>query len=270
MTQAPTPARRVIEARSQPWVSFFTWIMRRRIARSFDALRIATDGRPDATPAEHALIIYSNHPAWWDPAVFIVLMDTLFPALRGFGPMDEQALARYGFMRRIGIFGIAPDSTQGARELLRIGDGLLADPRHMLWITAQGTFTDVRVRPPGLRPGLAALMRHTSHRVAALPLALEYPFWSESRPEALCRFGAPVFAHGASRAQLHTQLEQALAETQDRLTGDVVARDPERFDTLLDGQSGVGGVYDLFRRLRAGWRGESFDPRHERTPREGR
>ncbi len=58
----------------------------------------------------------------------------------------------------------------------------------MLWITAEGAFTDHRARPVALRPGLAHLARQVPGAVI-LPLALDYTFWNESRPEALLRFG---------------------------------------------------------------------------------
>ena len=44
-------------------------------------------------------------------------------------------------------------------------------------------------RPVRLRPGLAHLARRVPG-ATIVPLALEYPFWDERTPEALCRFGS--------------------------------------------------------------------------------
>jgi hypothetical protein len=42
-----------------------------------------------------------------------------------------------------------------------------------------------------------------------------------------------------------------------------MSRDPARFDTLLIGNAGIGGVYDFWRRIKAGIRGERFTAAHE-------
>ena len=54
----------------------------------------------------------------------------------------------------------------------------------------------------------------------------------------------------------------ALEETQDRLSHNVRCRDPRAFVPLLRGRAGVGGVYDLWRRAKARWRGTKFEPEH--------
>ena len=164
-------------------------------------------------------------------------------------------------MRRIGVFGLEPDSYRGAVGFLRVARGLMAEPRHMLWITAEGEFADARRRPVRLRGGVARLMA-ADVPLVAVPLALEYPFWSESRPEALCRFGAPLAAGVDSTKAWQTRLQDALADTQDALAVEAQAQDPACFQTLVSGTSGVGGVYDLARRVRAALKGERFSSEH--------
>ena len=45
--------------------------------------------------------------------------------------------------------------------------------------------------------------------------------------------------------------------------GEAISRDPARFAELVSGKTGVGGVYDLWRRVRALITGRRFDPSHE-------
>ena len=45
-----------------------------------------------------------------------------------------------------------------------------------------------------------------------------------------------------------------------------MTRDPDRFTTLLDGKTGVGGVYDVWRRTKSWARGERFDASHGGRP----
>ena len=132
----------------------------------------------------------------------------------------------------------------------------------MLWITAEGAFTDPRRRPIHLRPGIAHLARRVPGAVI-LPLAVEYTFWNESKPEALARFGTPIGSGGGTVADWTPRLEAALAETIDALAAESMQRDPALFQPLLRGATGVGGIYDLWRRSRALAAGRRFDPRHE-------
>ena len=251
----------VVAARSPARCAFFGSIMRRQMRRHFHAVRIAKAGLR-RLPDGRAAIVYSNHPSWWDPAFYIVLATTRLPGRKGYGPMAAKELERYGFMRRIGVFGIEPGTPRGAAEFLRTSRAILADPEAVLWVTAEGRFADPRVRPVRLRPGTAHLMARTTG-IVAVPLALEYPYWTERLPEAVCRFGEPMAAgDGSSVATWQSRLEERLGAVMDALAADVLSRDPARFEVLLRGQSGVGGVYDLFRRARAMVRGERFVPEH--------
>lgn len=231
---------------------FFGRVMQREMRRSFHKVRLARPGVP-THPGGVPLIVYTNHPSWWDPAFVIVLALRLFDQREHYGPIEADMLERYRFMRRIGIFGVAPGTRAGAADFLRIGAGILADPRRMLWVTAQGQFSDPRERPLGLRYGTARLMERVPGAVA-LPLAVEYPFWTERRPEALARFGTPQ--------RDPQRLEAALTETMDRLADDALAREPARFETVLQGSAGLFGIYDAWRRAGATLRGERYRPGH--------
>ena len=240
---------------------FFAGVMRRQMARSFRAVRLARPGLPDLPP-DRPLIVYANHPSWWDPAFFIVLAARLIPERRPFGPIDAAMLERYRFMRRIGIFGVEPTTRAGAARFLDVAGRVLASPARMLWITAQGDFSDPRDRPVTLRPGVAHLMaRHP--RAVAVPLALEYPFWTEKRAEALAAFGQPIDAGAGGSARDWTpRLEAALTATMDGLARSARAREPAAFERLQAGRAGVGGVYDVWGRARAALSGRRYASEH--------
>jgi 1-acyl-sn-glycerol-3-phosphate acyltransferase len=237
---------------------FFEGVMRRQMAGAFRAVRVARPGPPDV-PADAPLIVYANHPSWWDPAFFMVLATGPMRERVSYGVIEAAALERYGFMKRIGLFGVEPGTREGAVRFLRVGRHVLAQPRAMIWMTAQGEFADPRA-PVALRPGLAHLMARVPGAVA-VPLAVEYPFWTEKRPEALCEFGAPVRAEGDVEASTD-RLRDALQSTVDGLARRAMARDPAAFASLIDGTRGVGGIYGLWSRARARMRGERYVPDH--------
>jgi 1-acyl-sn-glycerol-3-phosphate acyltransferase len=266
-TCALTPAPAVPEAdplhlRSGTAFHAFSLYLRWFFSRNFHAVRLARAGVP-ADPAGRPVIVCSNHPGWWDPAMYILIMSVLWPHRIGFGPMDAAALRKYQVLRRMGVFGIDPDTRQGAAMFLRTGLRILSNPKAVMFITAQGAFTDPRLRPIRLRPGIAHLARRVPDAVI-LPLALEYPFWNERKPEALAYFGPPVEAAPGLGVDAWTSLLQdALAQAADALAAASSTRNPALFHELLRGRAGVGGIYDLWRYANAALRGKRFDPSHE-------
>ena len=254
-----------VAARSGPLFWAFGWYLRWYFHRRFHAVRLSRAGPPRAQPGR-PLIIYSNHPSWWDPALYILLCTKLFPGRPGYGPMDAKALGRYGVLERMGVFGIALDSKRGAAHFLATSLRVLSGPGAILWVTAEGGFADPRQRPVRLRPGIAHLARRVPGAVI-LPLALEYIFWNESKPEALVRFGDPIetgagTGRGRSVAEWTAHLEAELTRTMDALAAESMQRDPCLFQPVLRGAAGVGGAYDLYRRARALAGGRRFDPSH--------
>ncbi len=239
----------------------FGWYLRWLFWRRFNAVRVARDGMP-AAPAGRPLIICTNHPSWWDPAFFILMQTLLFPGRRGFGPMDAEALGKYGLLERMGVFGIALDSRAGAVRFLDVSSRILSDPANVLWITAQGSFADTRTRPVRLRPGIAHLLRRVPD-ATVLPLAMEYTFWNEGKPEALARFGAPIAAgRDRSVAEWTALLEAELTREADALAADSEKRDVRRFHRLMEGSAAVGPIYSLYRRMRSVLTGRAIDVTH--------
>ncbi len=251
--------------RSEAMLRLFAWYLRWRLRRSFHAVRLS--GALPELPPGRPVILFANHPSWWDPALYIVLADKLFRGRPSFGPMDATSLARYGFFRRLGVFGIDKNSMTGARRFLEVARHVLGRSsgpggRAMLWITAEGEFTDARRRPVTLRPGIAHLARIPD--VLLLPLAIEYVFWNESRPELLLRFGTPIPADpGMRTADWNIRLRNALGCEMDALSRDSMSREKARFHDILRGGSGSSFAYDLYRRLRAMMSGQRFSPAHE-------
>ena len=123
-----------------------------------------------------------------------------------------------------------------------------------------------------LRQGVDHLI-HSAGPLTVVPLALEYTFWTERTPEALVRVGEPlrVADHPGLTGKAWTALiEAALTANLDALNAETIRRDPAAFAELLTGKTGVGGVYDLWRRLKAWARGRRFDPSHEAATREAK
>lgn len=235
----------------------------RYVRKHFHAVRLSATSAPVPEGTEPLLVVL-NHPSWWDPLLCFVIAKWMDPTREHFAVMDETALKKYRIFEKLGFFGIDPTSVRGAARFLRTSEVILAESPRTLWVTAQGQFADVRQRPLNLRPGIGHVALRSPHAVIA-PLAYEYCFWNERTPEALIRFGPTIRIadHPNRSAEEWTAvIEEAMTSNLDTLNQETMTRDPNRFTTLLGGNVGVGGIYDLWRRTRAIVTRTKFDPAH--------
>ena len=255
--------------RSPRLYDFMGLYFERFFRRHMNGLRLARWGAPEVPqPAAGPVVVYSNHPAWWDGAVYILLARRLLPAFEHYCPIDAAMLEKYRVFARMGAYGVDQESPRGAAAFLKVSADLLSRPDRALWVAAQGRFSDARLRPLGLRPGVARLAE-LAPGATFLPLAVEYVFWTERGAEALVAFGPSLRAADLAalpRPERLARLEAALTGTMDRLAADALARDPGRFDSLMEGRPGIGGVYDVWRRGKALLQGRRFDPAHRGEP----
>jgi 1-acyl-sn-glycerol-3-phosphate acyltransferase len=245
-------------------VSMFGRHCERYLARHFHAVRLSKSQRPDPVALRgKPLIVYFNHPSWWDPLICLQLAVQLFPDRTHYGPIDAKALSKSRFFGKLGFFGVEAGTARGARRFLAASQEILSRPGTALWIAAEGRFTDPRERPVQLRSGIGHLATRIRDAVL-LPLAIEYPFWEERNAEALARFGQEIPTGDADLAASDWTpiLEDGLESALDALAGEALGRDPLRFEVLLGGSAGAGRIYDAWRRLRARFRGERFRPQH--------
>ena len=244
-----------LAGRSSLMLRVFGRVFARDMAAQFHAVRCS--GQPPTGPGP--LVVFANHPSWWDGEVFAWLGATLFAGRRSFAPMEAAMLERYRFFRRLGAFGVAPGYA-GASAFLAMGRAVLNLEDGLLLVNAEGRFRDVRDRPLQVAAGRAHLARWAP-AARFIPLAVEYAFWDERRPNLLMRFGETVSAR-AVQGSGTAALNAVLAETMDALAIDAAARDPARFTTLLAGRTRINPVYDSWRRARALVQGRRFDPAH--------
>lgn len=244
MKDQPLPAYRPVIA------ALARWYIPRFVRKAFHAVRL--DAQSAIPPAATPTVIYLNHPSWWDPLIGAVIACRFYPRHKHYCPIDAQSLTQYPIMRQLGFFPVHKNSARGAAEFLQASRRVLRQNNAILWVTPQGDFVDSLVRPVALKPGLGHLARDI-YPVTFVPMAVEYIFWQDRLPEALISLGAPISPdrHREKTAAQWTQhLAAALEHQQNILRAKAVLRSGDGFTTLLERQSGVGGIYDL--RLRYG------------------
>lgn len=236
------------------------------LRRHFDSIAVDRDGPiVESQLADAPLIVYGNHPSWWDPLIAHYLNHRLLPTRQFRAPIDAIALEQYGVFRKLGFFGVQMNRRSGAAAFLKTAAAIAASHEDALWITPEGRFADVRDHSASLMPGVAHLC-HRTPRGHAVAMAMEYVFWNERLPVCLIRFSRPIsLAEGAGHSKEDWQsiIESNLRTTQTELAARAIARDPDAFKPLVTGKSGSGVVYDNFRRFKSWFTRSKFQARHE-------
>ena len=240
------------------FMAYLHWYM----PRHFHALRVAHAERFPA--GAQPLIVCINHPSWWDPLTILMVSRFLAPRCYAFAPMEADALRHYGFFERIGAFPVDNHSSRAGAQFLRQAGAVLARPNAILWMTPEGHFTDVRVRPVAWKTGTAALTRHLP-QCTVVPLALEYTYWDERLPEILCSVGSPIQFENSDAVTTQSrndELESAMLVAQEELSTRAMKRDAALFTPVFAGRAGVSTSYDLWQRMQSAVRGKPYIAEH--------
>lgn len=259
--------RRRLAARSPAAFRFYVAIFERMLRKEFHAVRVAN--LPERSVFQRPqLVIYTNHPSWWEGVIFLFLAHRLMRDRKVYTPADAAMVERYGFIGRIGGFAVEQGRRQGALHFLEACRLLFAEPSNALLVTAQGRFVDCRERPLKLESGIAHIV-DIAPGTTFLPLAIEYTHWLEKQPELLLRFGEPIPGGALTRQSIAARLDRlevALTQTMDTLASQSIARNASSFQTLVAGRGGINLVYDLWRRGAALLSGRTYQPNHGAPP----
>ena len=116
MTEAERPQPE-IPTISPTLARWFHRYLRFYFRRNFTGVRLRSD-LDVAGLGDRPVVVYANHPSWWDPIFFMLIHRMTFPGRGMYGPMDAKALEKYGFVKRLGVFGVDLDSPRGAATFL--------------------------------------------------------------------------------------------------------------------------------------------------------
>jgi 1-acyl-sn-glycerol-3-phosphate acyltransferase len=230
-------ARRPLPHVWHPLVTWFTAYSRRYIGKHFNSFRIS---RFSALPiaGRMPIVLYANHAGWWDPLVGLLLKAAFFPNYTLFAPVDAVSLTRYKILTKVGFFGVERQTRRGVMDYFSTAEAILRESEHLLAVTPHGCFTDARARPVQFQRGLGLLATRVKHALF-VPVAIEYTFWDQRRPEIFCRFGEATEisaddSKGLNAWHWTAAFELRLENAQDALAKEVCRRDPNEFNYLLN------------------------------------
>lgn len=232
----------------------FAWWVRRMLRSDFASVRLRPGARgvlEDIARHQGPAAVLLTHGSWWDPLLGLFLADTFMPARQACAPIDAAMLRKFGFFRKLGLFGIDPDHPDAARVMRsHVLEVFASQRRPTLWIAAQGRFVDPRGELE-LRPGAASVCAATTNAKAAC-VAIEYPFLLERKPEVVVHAVAVDAPARPSTPHWHRAMTRAMDAARRDLAGDVTARDVAAYETLAARSTSVNPIYDLWRSLRGG------------------
>ena len=234
----------MLTARHRPWAeALFSIYLTGLLRRHFHALRLL--GEPPSPPPGLPLLIVPNHGSWWD-GLFLHLLNRRLLGRRLHLMILERHLTRFGFLRRVGAFGIRPGSGGEVAASLAYSAAVLRDPANALCLFPQGAIRHPSARPLGFQRGLEHILARHGAPVAILPLAMRCEFYENQRPEALFLFDR-VLTAGPGAFPQSGWLEQRVAALLEEAGRAAVERRPGR--VLLEGRLQPGE--------RRGWRGNA-------------
>ena len=249
---------------SKKWlVDGFCWYTKRMVAKQFISFGVQAELlEAERIDDDSPIVAYVNHASWWDPIAAMLLQKAYFSNRTFYAPIDADALENYRIMSQLGFYGVRMQTFEGASDFLKVTKSILESKKVTIWITPEGQFSDVRDHSLSLMPGLS----HLASKIPGLkfvPVALEYGFWNESRPQIFARIGAPIDSdERLSKAEWSVRLRDRLRKTQNELAQSVISRDSAAFTYLIASRPVRLGWYDYGRSWSAWLEAKPFDPRH--------
>lgn len=243
------PAAPRIPAQKSPPGELLVWALVRHSLRGmFARVRLrppAIDPRSYGVP----ILAVANHPSWWDG--YLALLIGRWYGLPRYLMMEEAQLRRYRFFAWAGCFSVERrDPREAGRSIAYAANILTANPSALVWIFPQGAIAHADTRPITVHSGAAHVLRRATAAgatIGVLPVAWEYVFRGEQRPEAFIRVGElETVDWQAARdpKSLSRHIQAMLTAQADALRADVRANALGAYGTILRGRGGVNDVFD--------------------------
>ncbi|HEV7730735.1 MAG TPA: lysophospholipid acyltransferase family protein [Candidatus Binatia bacterium] len=204
--------------------------VQRKTRRAFRGLWV----RGELPPRDASLVLYANHSNFWDGFIGSTLCHAA--GWDGYCMMEEQQLARYRFLRRLGAFSVRRGDPHSAVETLRYARGLLTRPGTAVILFPEGVLRPSTGVVHPLERGIEVLAR--SAGVRCLPVGIRYRFFEHELPDVVLAIGA---AHEATTLDdVARRLDAVLGELSD-------ARPLSDFRPLVRGARSVMDRWDAVR-----------------------
>lgn len=183
------------------------------------------------------IIMFAPHSNWWDGIVGYNICNRLFK--KEIRLMVEE-LKRFPLLRRGGAFSVNKKSPQASMEALKYSVDVLGDLNNILYLFPQGIIKPPNFRPIEFQSGLAYIAEKAVKKygkVALMPIAVNYMFLRDNRPEVLVEMGELIELDSSNgkidRKEFTHYLADTLEKLCDRQFYDISHANFDGYDTLF-------------------------------------
>lgn len=175
---------------------FWRWVadqfFYKMLEHRFFSLKIKNEENYNKRNTDFANIIYAPHNNWWDGIVGYNLCRRIFKTdIR----MMIEEMNRFPILGKAGAFPVNKKSAQASMKALQYSVEQLCDKDISLWLFPQGIIRPPMYRPIEFQTGMAYIAKNVVKKAGGInliPVAVNYPFLREDKPEVLCEVGEPV------------------------------------------------------------------------------
>ena len=236
----PTKLRNIDEkfrpAKTSP---FWLWVADRffygMLENRFYAFRFKGAEKYYEKEPEVPIIFFAPHSNWWDGIVGYNICNRIFK--KEIRLMVEE-LNRFPLLRRGGAFNVNKKSPQASMEAIRYSVDVLGDSKSILYLFPQGIIKPPNYRPIELQSGMTYIAEKAAKKygkVALMPIAVNYFFLRDNRPEVLVEFGDLIYLNDdkPDRKEFTKYLSNVLEELCDKQFDDIRHARFQGYDTLF-------------------------------------
>ena len=149
-----------------------------------------------------------------------------------------EELNRFPLLRRGGAFNVNKKSPQASMQALKYSVEILGDLNNILYIFPQGIIKPPNFRPIEFQSGLAYIAEKAAKKygkVALMPIAVNYMFLRDNRPEVLVEMGEIIELESGKidRKEFTHYLGDTLEKLCDKQFYDISHANFAGYDTLF-------------------------------------
>lgn len=217
---------------------FWTWVAKqffyKMLENRFFSMKIKNAQNYEKRNPNYANILYAPHTNWWDGIVGYNLVKRVFNTrIR----MMIEEMNRFPILAKAGAFPVNKKSAQASMQALQYAVDELNKGDVSLWIFPQGIIRPPMYRPIEFQTGMAYIARNVAKKyggVNLIPIAVNYPFLREDKPEVLVEIGEPYILTDGNidRRELTLNLQQNFEELCDKQFDDIRNGNIEGYEYL--------------------------------------
>lgn len=183
------------------------------------------------------IIMFAPHSNWWDGIVGYNICNRIYK--KEIRLMVEE-LNRFPLIRRGGAFSVNKKSPQASMQALKYAVDAIGDMNNILYIFPQGIIKTPNYRPIVFQTGMTYIAEKAAKKygeVALMPVAVNYFFLRDNRPEVMVEFGDVIHLNGddkVDRKEYTNYLAKVLEDLCDKQMEEISHCKLKGYDTLFE------------------------------------